>query len=505
MSSRNMNVVLPYQFHNLILIFVCGLVLLWALKAIRNFHLMIQIRNAFLLTDRMVMIEGIGSYLSYFYGATGTHADALIHTRQSKPAVDIKSMYVPCILNKAVAGLPVDTQAITPSRNMIGNRNLVEMNIDISITVPMTAYILFGFKSEEFKKLISNESRNSGGFRKEKVLQFQKIQNREYNVQMTFLHQNGCCKLDAISKDFQPVKRMTLTFNAIPGTTVSVVLVPLTTSAPTSLLLVNDQKYRQADRDVESGLKSPSYDGTVPFETLPQGSPRTSVDYKKPPKNSFFNTTLSSLRIFARADSGKSEHDRSAISRRRNESTSAFTPKNAFVSSSAGVDCSMVVGIFVFNVPPPPTVEKGPVACWTSEFLLLDADCRIFSSQEIYGLAALSPTRSTAPVESRNKDNATSEEVTRTGTNTSSDSPPNSPGGKDSSCEHAITAGGKFVDEDCVVCLTDPKKVLLLPCRHLCVCANCLVYISKCPVCRAAFEEYVQIGGEGEGGEKEEE
>jgi hypothetical protein len=29
--------------------------------------------------------------------------------------------------------------------------------------------------------------------------------------------------------------------------------------------------------------------------------------------------------------------------------------------------------------------------------------------------------------------------------------------------------------------------------RHLCVCESCLVFIDKCPVCRAAFEEYIVI------------
>lgn len=33
--------------------------------------------------------------------------------------------------------------------------------------------------------------------------------------------------------------------------------------------------------------------------------------------------------------------------------------------------------------------------------------------------------------------------------------------------------------------------------RHLCVCESCLVFIDKCPVCRAAFEEYITIKPEG--------
>jgi hypothetical protein len=53
--------------------------------------------------------------------------------------------------------------------------------------------------------------------------------------------------------------------------------------------------------------------------------------------------------------------------------------------------------------------------------------------------------------------------------------------------------GGKYLHEECVVCLTDPKEVLLLPCRHLCVCYGCFAFVDKCPVCRAFFEEYLRI------------
>jgi len=49
------------------------------------------------------------------------------------------------------------------------------------------------------------------------------------------------------------------------------------------------------------------------------------------------------------------------------------------------------------------------------------------------------------------------------------------------------------LDDDCVICLSEEKQVFLLPCRHLCVCKGCLVHIDKCPVCRANFEEYIQI------------
>jgi hypothetical protein len=32
---------------------------------------------------------------------------------------------------------------------------------------------------------------------------------------------------------------------------------------------------------------------------------------------------------------------------------------------------------------------------------------------------------------------------------------------------------------ECVICLTEPKDAILLPCRHFCVCRSCLHHISK--------------------------
>ena len=49
---------------------------------------------------------------------------------------------------------------------------------------------------------------------------------------------------------------------------------------------------------------------------------------------------------------------------------------------------------------------------------------------------------------------------------------------------------------ECVICLTNPKDTTLLPCRHLCVCCECLKHIDKCPVCRSPFDTYMVFDGE---------
>ena len=43
-------------------------------------------------------------------------------------------------------------------------------------------------------------------------------------------------------------------------------------------------------------------------------------------------------------------------------------------------------------------------------------------------------------------------------------------------------------DTDCIVCFSSPKDVILLPCRHFCVCQSCSdsikFHTNQCPICR---------------------
>lgn len=47
----------------------------------------------------------------------------------------------------------------------------------------------------------------------------------------------------------------------------------------------------------------------------------------------------------------------------------------------------------------------------------------------------------------------------------------------------------------CVVCLDEPKRIMLSPCNHLCLCKNCANsgILNECPVCRARVSKRVEV------------
>ncbi|KAJ5071639.1 hypothetical protein M0811_10048 [Anaeramoeba ignava] len=52
--------------------------------------------------------------------------------------------------------------------------------------------------------------------------------------------------------------------------------------------------------------------------------------------------------------------------------------------------------------------------------------------------------------------------------------------------------GNDEVDvSECVICLENRRNVVLIPCRHMCVCQKCLHHIDKCPICRAHFTSHL--------------
>merc|ERR1719445_2857946 len=71
--------------------------------------------------------------------------------------------------------------------------------------------------------------------------------------------------------------------------------------------------------------------------------------------------------------------------------------------------------------------------------------------------------------------------------------------------ENKVVEGGYGGEDDdvedtgaeCVVCMSDMRDTLILPCRHLCLCNTCADSLryqaNNCPICRAPFRALLQI------------
>merc|ERR1711879_212575 len=48
-------------------------------------------------------------------------------------------------------------------------------------------------------------------------------------------------------------------------------------------------------------------------------------------------------------------------------------------------------------------------------------------------------------------------------------------------------------DEECVICLTEPKDTTIMPCNHFVVCHECFGKIEACPVCRCKIDAFLRF------------
>ena len=375
-----MNTVLPYQFNNLIYIFICGLVLLWALKAISNFYRMLQIRNAVLLTDRVVLLDGIGSYLTYFEGAPDGHARSLVHTRQSKPPVDMSSMYIPCLLNKA---------------SSIGVSKKVNVNMEVSVTIGCTAYVVYDFKLDRFRETMTQEGRLSGFLKKDKIFASSKIGGD--GVNMKFLNEHGCCQQNGKYQTLNAQSNNIINFEVSPDSIVGVIMVPDTSgyqsSHYTSDSLIRDRSDLEAAVHETTPVKGRgSSDG---FKRVPIASPaisRTTSDENNVNPNADESTTYKTgfnlTSFFTNSMTTMWKTGAPSPPNPRGIAHLSQTPvkpqKNNGTKKPVKIDCTMAAGIFILKIQPT-NDETSRKSLLPSDFLIIDDSCHVFSSVEILG------------------------------------------------------------------------------------------------------------------------
>ena len=50
-------------------------------------------------------------------------------------------------------------------------------------------------------------------------------------------------------------------------------------------------------------------------------------------------------------------------------------------------------------------------------------------------------------------------------------------------------------EQSCVICRENPKTVLLMTCKHLCVCSECgnMEELDRCPLCREMIDKRITV------------
>jgi len=62
--------------------------------------------------------------------------------------------------------------------------------------------------------------------------------------------------------------------------------------------------------------------------------------------------------------------------------------------------------------------------------------------------------------------------------------------------EQGATIGDS--EKECIICFSDQRDTIILPCRHMCLCINCAKSLqaqsnSKCPICRKDIESFLRL------------
>jgi hypothetical protein len=52
-------------------------------------------------------------------------------------------------------------------------------------------------------------------------------------------------------------------------------------------------------------------------------------------------------------------------------------------------------------------------------------------------------------------------------------------------------------NSECLICMSEVKNTILMPCNHLCVCLDCakqlIVKSAKCPICRERITKVLPV------------
>jgi len=476
---------MPWQGWNTLYLFLAALQLLWTIHAVRRLVKVFRLR-ASVLSSRMVQVRGLGSYLEYFSSATAQHVNYMIHTRQVEPPTTVRNLHVPFTLQSVKlhpggqlememwSSVPCRVMIMSYMRSDVFKAKAASDSFDFASTSPVL--------SPNNKKVIpaaGGSSSSSSGH----LWWVDQLRQRSTGgpSKEHFLQRSGCCEATSTTMEVPTGTRVVRVQVPMPLSASSVIadnfpLSPLTASAVAVPSRGDDGDVDRIDvvvaapaDDVEAAAPAP---GTVLLGVLvvPLGPPAHSTSRLSPSSAPSAPAPSPSAGSWP----GVGEED--------DGSGAGRTPLEfglAVLSAPANLLPQSKVSLMAPASPPPLPADTAPAALAPVEFIMSVAGGTLLTAVEIFGLGS---------VQAQVPGNASGGFLSAAFT--SPEKLQGTGGGGGGGSAAADSGRG---DDECVVCLEASKEVLLLPCRHMCVCSTCLTHIDKCPVCRATFEEYIQM------------
>lgn len=529
---------MPWQVYNTLSIFIAALLVMWFVHALRRVSKVISLRAA-VLSARLVQVRGLGSYLEYFSGATSAHVNYMIHTRQVEPPTHVRSVHVPFSLQQTklqrlgnLLSFDIEFWCAVPCRVLLlchfradllklkattnsfdtqhpsGDPNVIE---DVSFYSVVEGKV--GTSSPPGKRVTpmagggsaartpsEGAAGSSGGSSSGASSDSTAYTGMKTGVKWLdalrrseaargsphFLQRVGCCLGTSAVKDVREGAHSMCIQVSADG----VLQAAMQRSKPKKRATADEEspggasgyggEDEAANNDNETEAESAVIFALliVPIDTRRRAPPAPLVmTALRPDDNALALDANSQDRNDGSSDVGGGSSVGSGTELLGPLARSPTTsPGQSNVSSPGGYEMDMSALEFGVVVLPAPAAaihqDKQPpdstaTTLTPSEFIMSANGGTLYSAVEIFGLGSQQAAGFLdAAFVSPHKPRAESPAA------------PN-PSGRG--------------DDECVVCLENIKVILLLPCRHLCICATCLTHIDKCPVCRSQFEEYICV------------
>ena len=541
---------MPWQVYNTLSIFIAALLLMWFVHALRRFSKVISLRAA-VLSSRLVQVRGLGSYLEYFSGATSAHVNYMIHTRQVEPPTHVRSVHVPFSLQQTKmqrlgnllsfeiefwCGVPCrvlllchfradllkqkattnsfdaqqhsgDTEAVDDASFYSVVEGKVSASSSASNRVMPVAGGGAALRTPSESAAGSSSSGGGGGASsggisytgmKTGVRWLDALRRSEpMRGCPHFLQRVGCCLGTSAMQDVREGAHTLRIQVAAEG----VLQAAMQRAKSRKKAAVDEESpaggaagYEGEERGGEEGMEGQDKeepDGSavvfalliVPMETRRRGAvPGPPAAAASPPPDD--STVVLDANSLDRNDCGSDVGGGSSVGSGSEllgplaRSPTASSGQSN-VSSPSGYEMDMSAlefGVVVLPAPMAVIQQDKPMPDSTaaaakpltpSEFIMSANGGTLYSAVEIFGLGSQQAA----------------------GFLDAAFVSPHKPRAESSAAPNPSGRG----DDECVVCLENMKEILLLPCRHLCICATCLTHIDKCPVCRCQFEEYICV------------